>query len=50
MNALVSCKLFTVTDLFNHEKPLPGNQYFSDKEDGMVCDCLPVVLFYFHNF
>lgn len=35
------------TDLFNHEKPLPGNQYFSDKEDGMVCDCLPVVLFYF---
>ncbi|XP_037034912.1 pickpocket protein 19-like [Bradysia coprophila] len=28
-------------DLYNHEKPLPGNDFFSDEEEGMVCDCLP---------
>ncbi|KAJ6633823.1 Pickpocket protein 19, partial [Pseudolycoriella hygida] len=33
--------LFDNNDLFNHEKPSTENQYFSDKEDGMVCDCLP---------
>lgn len=37
-------KCFLFSDLFNHEKPVQGNQYFSDKEDGMVCDCLPVIL------
>lgn len=27
--------------IFNYQKPPEGNQYFSDKEDGLECNCLP---------
>ncbi|KAJ6635968.1 Pickpocket protein 19 [Pseudolycoriella hygida] len=33
--------LTLVLALFNYERPPAGNQYFSDEEEGIICDCLP---------
>lgn len=30
-----------LTALLNNERPPMGNPYFSDDEEGLICDCLP---------